>query len=34
MLYPNDFERLSALSEKVSQWVRRLVYRRWRQLPG
>jgi hypothetical protein len=34
MLYPDDFDRLSALSEKVSQWVRRWIYRRWHHLPG
>jgi hypothetical protein len=34
MLYPDDFERLSALSEKVRQWVRHWVHRRWHQLPG
>jgi hypothetical protein len=29
MLYPNDFERLSALSELVTRWVRQWA-NRWR----
>ena len=34
MLYPDDFNRLCALSEKVIELVRRWVYRRLHQLPG
>jgi hypothetical protein len=29
MLYPDDFERLSALSERVADWVRQWMHR-WR----
>jgi hypothetical protein len=33
MLYPDDFEHLAALSERVSRWVLGWASRHWRRLP-
>lgn len=33
MLYPDDVERLAALSEQVSRWVLGWVRRHWLRLP-
>ena len=33
MLYPDDLERLAALSEQVSRWVLGWVRRHWLRLP-